>query len=90
MMSDLPFFDKIATKTLKKIEHERLLKTKVIPASELANQKQEELERVKAFARAALDEDFVNRTESSASARDPSPIGERVGVITREPFEDLP
>jgi len=67
-----------------------LLKAKVIPASELAKQKQEELERSQQFTRAALDEDFVNRTEKSVSPDCPTPIGQRVGVITREPYEEQP
>ncbi|WP_438979034.1 hypothetical protein [Polynucleobacter sp.] len=77
-------------KTFKEQEQERLLKAMVIPASELANRKQEELERSNAFTRAAADEEFVNRTEKSASPNCPTPVGQRVGVITREPFEDLP
>ena len=77
-------------KTFKEHEQERLLKAMVIPASELANRKQEELERSNAFTRAAADEEFVNRTEKSVSSNCPTPIGQRVGVITREPFEDLP
>ncbi len=89
-MTDLEYSGKIATKTFKQIEHERLLKAKVIPASELARQKQAELDRAKAFARAAVDEEFVNRAESIVSPRQPSHIGQRVGAITREPFEDLP
>jgi len=80
----------VATKTYKQIEHDRLLKAKVIPASELAKQKQEELERSQQFTRAALDEDFVNRTEKSVSPDCPTPIGQRVGVITREPYEEQP
>ena len=77
-------------KTFKEHEQERLLKAMVIPASELAKRKQEELERVNAFTRAALDEEFVNRTEKSVSPSCPTPIGQRVGVITREGFEELP
>lgn len=89
-MSNLEFNGKLATKTYKQIEQERLLKYKVIPASELAKRKQEELERVEAFTRAALDEEFVNRTEKSVSPNCPTPIGQRVGVVTREPFEEYP
>jgi hypothetical protein len=77
-------------KTFKEHEQERLLKTMVIPASELAKRKQEELERANAFTRAAADEEFVNRTEKSFSPDCPTPAGQRVGVVTREPFEDLP
>ena len=67
-----------------------MLKAKVIPASELAKRIQEETERANAFTRSAEDESFYNRTEPSVSPRDPSPIGVRVGIISREPFEDLP
>jgi hypothetical protein len=87
---DLEFNGKIATKTFKQIEQERLLKDKVLPASDLAKRKQEEIDRDNAFTRAALDEEFVNRTERSVSPNCPTPIGKRVGVITREPFEEQP
>ena len=89
-MSNLEFNGKVATKTFKQIEQERLLKAKVIPASELAKRKQEELERANAFTRSAEDESFYNRTEPSVSPVDPSPIGVRVGIISREPYEDAP
>jgi hypothetical protein len=89
-MSNSEFNGKISTKTFKEIEQERLLKDKVLPASELAKRKQEELERAEAFTRAALDEEFVNRTERSVSPNCPTPIGQRVGVVTREPYEEQP
>jgi len=90
-MSDAEFFAKVSGgKTFKQHQQERLLKATVIPASELAKRKQQEEERAKAFTRAALDEEFVNRTERSVSPDCPTPIGQRVGVVTREPFEDLP
>lgn len=89
-MSNLEFNGKLATKTFKQIEQERLLKDKVLPASELAKRKKEEQERAEAFTRAALDEEFVNRTERSVSPDCPTPIGQRVGVVTREPFEEQP
>ena len=89
-MSNLTFSGKVANKTYKQIAQERLLKAKVLPASELAKQKQEDLERSQQFTRAALDEEFVNRTEKSVSPSCPTPIGQRVGVVTREPFDELP
>jgi hypothetical protein len=90
-MSDAEFFAKTkGMKTFKEHQQERLLKAKVIPASELAKRKQEELDRANAFTRAAADEEFVQRTERSVSPDCPTPIGQRVGVVTREPFEDLP
>ena len=75
---------------MKEHEQARLLKDKVLPASELAKRKQEELDRANAFTRSAEDESFYNRTEPSVSQRDPSPIGVRVGIITREPYEEQP
>jgi len=89
-MSSLEYLGKIATKTFKQIEHERLLKAKVIPASELAKQKQKEIDRAKEFTRSSEDESFYNRTEPSVSPTDPSPIGVRVGILTREPYEEQP
>ena len=89
-MSNAEYSGKMATKTFKQIAQERLLKTAVIPASELAKQKQEGLDRANAFTRAALDEEFVNRTEKSASPNCPTPISQRVGIVTREPFEEQP
>jgi hypothetical protein len=89
-MSDLEYLGKIATKTYKQLEQERLLKDRVLPASELANRKKEEARRAQEFTRAAADEEFVNRTEKSVSLDCPTPIGQRVGVVTREPFEEQP
>ena len=90
-MSNLDFFAKAkGTKTFKEREQERLLKDMVLPASELAQRKQDWKSVPKAFTRAATDEEFVNRTERSVSPDCPNPIGQRVGVVTREPFEDLP
>ena len=89
-MSNAKYSGKIVTKTFKQTAQERLLKATVIPASELAKQKQEALDRANAFTRAALDEEFVNRTERSVSPSCPTPIGQRVGIITREPYEEQP
>lgn len=90
-MSEVKYSGKIkGLKSFKQHEQERLLKSMVIPATELAKRKQEELERAEAFTRAALDEEFVNRTEKSVNPNCPTPIGQRVGVVTREPFEEQP
>ena len=90
-MSDLEYVGKVkGMKTMKQHEQERLLKSAVMPASELAKRKQEAQDRAKAFTRAAADEEFVNRTERSVGPNCPTPIGQRVGVITREPFEEQP
>ena len=90
-IGDLEYSGKVkGMKTFKQLEQERLLKDMVIPASELAKRKQEEVERANAFTRAAADEEFANRAEKSISPNCPTPIGQRVGVITREPFEEQP
>ena len=90
-MDNLEFSGKIkGIETMKEHEQERLLKAMVVPASELAKRKQEEEDRAKAFTRAAADEEFVNRTERSVGPNCPTPIGQRVGVITREPYEEQP
>ena len=90
-IGDLEYSGKVmGMKTFKQLEQERLLKATVIPASELAKRKQEEVERANAFTRAAADEEFVNRTERSISPNCPTPVGQRVGVITREPYEEQP
>jgi len=89
-MTNAEFAGNLITKTLKQLEHERLIQSKVVPAAELAKQKQETIERAAAFTRAATEEEFVNRTERSSSVNCPTPIGERMGVVTREPFEEQP
>ena len=90
-MNNLEYVGKVkGLMTLKEQEQARLLKDKVLPASELAKRKQEELERSQQFTRSAEDESFYNRTEPSVSPRDPSPIGVRVGIVTREPYEEQP
>ncbi|OWS71466.1 hypothetical protein CBI30_06920 [Polynucleobacter aenigmaticus] len=90
-MSDLEYSGKVkGMMTFKEHEQARLLKAMVIPASELAKRKQEELERANAFTRSVEDESFYARTESSVSPRDSSPIGVRVGIVSREPFDELP
>jgi hypothetical protein len=90
-MSNAEFFLKAkGYKTMKQHEQERLLNASVILASELAKHKQEQIDRENAFTRAAADEEFVNRTERSVSPDCPTPIGQRVGVITREPYEGQP
>lgn len=90
-MSDLEYSGKVkGMKTFKQFQQEQLLKSEVMPASELAKRKQEEEEGAKAFTRAAADEEFYTKTERSVSPDCPTPIGQRVGVITREPYEEQP
>jgi len=79
-MSDVEYVGKIkGIKTFKEHEQERLLKSMVIPASELAKRKQEELDRAKEFTRSREDESFYARTKRSVSPDCPTPIGEGVG-----------
>lgn len=88
---DLEYVGKVkGMMTFKEHEQERLLKAMVLPASEMATRKQAEMDCANAFTRAAADEEFVNRTERSVSPNYPTLIGQRVGIITREPFEEQP
>ena len=91
-MSDLEYLGKVkGLMTFKEQEQARLLKHMVVPASELAARKQAEIDRAKEFTRAAADQEFYAvTTEPSVSPRDPSPIGVRVGIVSREPFDELP
>lgn len=61
---------------------------KVLPASELGKSKEDEAQRASEFTRAALDEENHRRTKHSVGPNCPSPLGQRVGVFTREPFEE--
>ena len=91
-MSDLEYLGKAkGFMSFKEQEQARLLKHMVVPASELAARKQAEIDRAKEFTRAAADQEFYAvTTEPSVSPRDPSPIGVRVGIVSREPFDELP
>ena len=87
-MSDLEYSGKIATKTFKQVAHKRLIKAKVIPASELAKQKDEAVKRAKEFSRSIEDESFYARTEKLVSSDSPISLGRDIEEATREPFED--
>lgn len=90
-MTDLEYLGKVkGMMTFKEHEQARLVKAMVLPASELAKRKQEEIDRAKEFTRAAADQEFYALTERSISPRDPSPIGVKVGIVSREPFDELP
>jgi len=90
-INNLEFLGKVkGLMTFKEQEQARLLKHMVVPASELAARKQAEIVMANEFARSSGDESFYNRTDPSINPRDPSPIGVRVGVITREPYEEQP
>ena len=90
-MSDLEYLGRVkGVMSFKEQEQARLLKHMVVPASALAARKQAEIDRSEAFTRSAEDESFYNRIEPSVSPVDPSPIGQRVGIVTREPYEEQP
>jgi hypothetical protein len=90
-MSDLEYLGKVkGLMTFKEQEQTRPLKHMVVQASELVAKKQAEIDRANAFTRSVEDESFYNRTEPSVSPRDPSPIGQRIGIVTREPYEEQP
>ena len=83
-ISYVEFAGKIKTKTFKQLQLERLIKNgTVIPASKLAENKVEELQRARGFELAAADE---NRHRRPATDDLDSKIN---GLpLTREPFED--
>ena len=82
-MIDLEFNGKIATKTYKQIEQERLLKDKVIPASKLAEAKGLELQRNRDFEASIEDEERHRRTATIAPEAKLKNL-----PLTRERFED--
>jgi len=89
-MNDIEYSGKAIGLTKKEIVQARLLKATVLPASELAARKQAEIDRAKEFTRSAVDQEFYALTEPSVNPRDFTPIGERVGIITRTPYEEQP
>ena len=89
-MNDIEYLGKAIGKTKKEIVQERLLRATVLPAIELAGRKQEEIDRAKQFTRAAVDQEFYALTERLTSPDCPTPISQRVGIITREPYEEHP
>ena len=61
--SDTQFAGKIKTQTFKQFQLERLIKDgKVIPASKLAEAREQELQRIREFEAASEDEQRHNRT----------------------------
>ena len=82
--SDTQFAGKIKTQTFKQFQLERLIKDgKVIPASKLAESKEQELERVREFEAASEDQQRHNRTAA------PPPIDKLEKLpLTRERFEE--
>ena len=68
--SDVTFSGKIKTQTFKQFQLERLIKEgKVIPASKLAQAKEQKLQRVREFEAASEDEQR-HRTSSTPPAKD--------------------
>lgn len=82
--SDAHFAGKIKTQTFKQLQLERLIKEgKVMPASKLAEAKEQELQRVREFEAASEDEER-HRTTST-----PPPKDKLNNLpLTRERFED--
>jgi len=83
--SDARFAGKVKTQTFKQFQLERLIKDgTVIPASKLAEAKEQELQRVRDFEAASVDEERHRRTAS---------IAPKKGIpknlpLTRVRFED--
>lgn len=88
--SDVEYAGKAFGRSFKQQQRlDQLIKDgKVLPASELAKRKQDETKRASEFTRAALDEENHRRTKHSVGPNCPTPIGQKVGVFTREPFEE--
>lgn len=82
--SDAHFSGKIKTQTFKQFQLERLIKDgKVIPASKLAEAKEQELQRVREFEAASEDEQR-HRTTSTPPPKDKLDTL----PLTRERFEE--
>ena len=62
-LGDVQFAGKVKTQTFKQFQLERLIKDgTVIPASKLAEAKEQELQRLRDFEAAAVDEERHSRT----------------------------
>jgi hypothetical protein len=83
-LGDVEFSGKIKTQTFKQFQLERLIKDgTVIPASKLAESKQQELQRIREFEAACVDEE---RHKKSAV---PAPSNKMNNLpLTRERFEE--
>ena len=82
--SNARFAGKVKTQTFKQFQLERLIKDgTVVPASKLAEAKEQELQRVRDFEAASVDEERHRRTASIA------PKGKLKNLpLTRVRFED--
>ena len=83
-LSDVEYSGKIKTQTFKQFQLERLIKDgTVIPASKLAEAKELELQRVRDFESASVDEERHRRTAT------PVPDDKlKSQPLTRERFEE--
>jgi hypothetical protein len=83
-LGDAQYAGKVKTQTFKEFQLERLIKDgTVIPASKLAEAKEQELQRARDFEAAAVDE------ERHSSKATPQPIDKRTDQpFTRERFKD--
>jgi hypothetical protein len=64
-LGDVQFAGKVKTQTFKQFQLERLIKNgTVIPASKLAEAKEQELQRLRDFEAATVDEERHSRTAS--------------------------
>ena len=83
-LSDVKYSGKVKTQTFKQFQLERLIKDgTVIPASKLAEAKEQELQRVRDFETASVDEERHRRTAT------PAPDDKLKSLpLTRERFED--
>ncbi len=83
-LSNLEFAGKVKTQTFKQFQLERLIKDgTVIPASKLAESKEQELQRVRDFESASADEERHRRTATTA------PEDKLKNMpLTRERFEE--
>ena len=67
-LSDAEYAGKVKTQTFKQFQLERLIKDgTVIPVSKLAEAKEQELQRIREFESAAVDEERHSRTATPAS-----------------------
>ena len=83
-MSDLEYFGKVKTQTFKQFQLERLIKDgTVIPASKLAEAKEQELQRIRDFEAASEDEARHRRTATTAPEDKLKNL-----PLTRERFEE--
>ena len=83
-LSDVQFTGKVKTQTFKQFQLERLIRDgTVIPASKLAEAKEQELQRARDFEAASVDEERHSRTSS------PPPTDKLdTQPLTRERFKE--